>query len=147
MEPYADKRVSFTFYEEDMKALRRLRTALNDLGADVELTDAVRLLVFALSEAELFAHAALALERKARGQEAPSGTVETRFTVRIPEDLVDKLGRVRSDLFRKDLDAERTLIVRAALHATHDVKALVKALPKLEKTYPDKRSLRGQRRG
>lgn len=147
MKTYADKRVSFTFYDEDLKALRRLRLALSDLGADVELTDALRLLLFASSEAELFSHAVLALEREAKGQNAPSGTAETRFTVTMPLDFIKKLGRVRDDLARKDLDAERTFIVRAVLHASHDVKALLKALPKLEQAYPDKRSLRGQRRG
>lgn len=147
MKTYADKRVSFTFYDEDLKALRRLRLALRDLKADVELTDTLRLLLFACSEAELFAHAALALEQEAKGPRPSKGTAETRFSVTVPQDFIDKLGHVRDDLSRKDLDTERTFIVRAVLHASHDVKALLKALPKMEQAYPDKRSFKGQRRG
>jgi len=147
MKPYADKRVSFTFYDEDLKALRRLRLALRDLGADVELTDTLRLLIFASSEAELFARAALAVERESKDQPERRGPVETRFSVTLPVDFVAKLGRVRDDLSRKDLDVERTFIIRAVLHASHDAKALLKVLPKLEQVYPDKRSFKGLRHG
>lgn len=147
MKSYPEKRVSFSLYDADLKALRRLTLALRDARLDVHRLDALRLVIYADSEAELFAHTALRLKREAEGAESPDSTVVERISVTFPQALVDKLGRVADDLARKDLDAERTFIARAALHAPHDVKALVRAHPKMEQEFPDKRSLRGQRRG
>lgn len=147
MKSYPDKRVSFTFYADDLKALRGLRLALRDLGADVELTDAMRVLIYTASEAEMFSHAALRLQREEKSPGRSAATVETRFSVTLPQAFIDKLGRVRDDLARKDIEAERTFIIRALLHAPPDAKALRKALPRLEQEFPDKRSLRPKRRG
>lgn len=147
MKPYVEKRVSFSFYEEDLKALRRLLLALRDGGLDVDRLDALRLVIYANSEAELFAHTALRLKREAEGTGPLDATVVERVTVAMPQALVDKLGRVADDLLRKDLEAERTFIARSALHAPQDVKALVRAHPKMEQEFPDRRSLRGKRRG
>ncbi|MFA5262949.1 MAG: hypothetical protein WC378_03925 [Opitutaceae bacterium] len=141
-----DKRVSFSLYADDTKVLRRLNLALRDAGADVGRADAMRLLIYAASEAEMFSHAALRLQAEARGG-ADTGTIDERFTVWLPGSLIKKLGRVVDDLARKDIDVERTFIVRALLHAPHDAKALIRALPKLAVEFPDRRSLRGQQRG
>jgi len=147
MKSYPEKRVSFTFYEADVKALRRLTLALRDHGLDVLRLDALRLLIYADSEAELFSHAALRLKQEAQLPGPKDATVVERASVTLPKALVDKLGRVADDLARKDLDAERTFIIRAALHARHDLKALARAHPKMELEFPDKRTLRKHRRG
>lgn len=150
MKIYPDKRVSFTFYGDDMKAFRRVHLALRDLGADVEMTDTLRVLIFSATEAELFSHAALRLQRERKIPGYSGAAIEKRFSVTVPQALVEKLSRVRDDLARKDLDVERTFIVRALLHAPFDAKALCKALPQLEAEFPDKRSLRpvrSKRRG
>ena len=144
MVPYTEKRVSFTVYEEDLKALRRLNLALRDHGADVHRLDTLRLLLFAATEAELFSHAALFFKAKGKGRRSGQTVVE-RLSVTIPADFIAKLSRVSDDLARKDLEVERTYIVRALLHAKHDTAALAKAWSAMEKRYPDKRTLRGQR--
>jgi hypothetical protein len=145
MGSYTEKRVSFTFYAEDLKALRRLNLALRDSGADVHRLDTLRLLMFAASEAELFSHAALFYKEKGKGRRAKETVVE-RLSVTVPSDFITKLSTVADDLARKDLDVERTYIVRALLHAAHDPASLVKAWSEMEERYPDKRTLRGQRR-
>ena len=143
MGAYTEKRVSFTFYDDDLKALRRLNLALRDQGAEVHRLDTLRLAIFAATEAELFSHAALRMREEGKSRKA-NRTVAERLSVTVPADFITKLSRVADDLARKDLDVERTYIVRALLHAKHDPAALLKAWPKMEKRYPDKRSLRGQ---
>lgn len=145
MGSYTEKRVSFTFYADDLKALRRLNLALRDSGADVHRLDTLRLLMFAASEAELFSHATLFYKEKGKGRRAKETVVE-RLSVTVPADFITKLSTVADDLARKDLDVERTYIVRALLHADHDPAALVKAWADMAQRYPDKRTLRGQRR-
>lgn len=143
MGSYTEKRVSFTFYDDDLKALRRLNLALRGQGSDVHRLDTLRLLIFAASEAELFAHAALRMSEEGKSRE-PSRKVVERLSVTLPTDFITKLSRVADDLARKDLDLERTYIIRALLHADHDPIALAKAWPLMEQHYPDKRSSRGQ---
>lgn len=143
MSSYVEKRVSFTFYEDDLKALRRLNLALRDQGANVHRLDTLRLAIFAATEAELFSHAALRMSEEGKSRRA-NRTVAERLSVTVPADFVTKLSRVADDLARKDLDVERTYIVRALLHAKHDLVLLAKAWPKMEQRYPDKRSLRGK---
>jgi hypothetical protein len=145
MNPYAEKRVSFTFYDDDLKALRRLNLVLREQGTDVHRLDTLRLLIFAATEAELFSHAALRMREEGKGRRADC-TVAERLTVTVPLDFITKLSQVADDLARKDIEVERTYIVRALLHASHDPAKLAKAWPKMEKRYPDKRALRGQRR-
>jgi len=144
MNSYAEKRVSFTFYDDDLKALRRLNLALRGKGAEVQRLDSLRLLIFAATEAELFSHAALRMSEVGKGRRADHRVAE-RLSVTLPADFITKLSKVADDLARKDLDVERTYIVRALLHATHDLAKFVKAWPKMGKRYPDKRALRGQR--
>ena len=144
MKSYAEKRVSFTCYDDDLKALRRLNLALRDEGIDVHRLDTLRLLIFAATEAELFSHAALRMREEGKGRRANRSVVE-RLTVTMPKEFITKLSQVADDLARKDLDVERTYIVRALLHAVHDSAKLAKTWSKMEKRFPDKRALRGQR--
>jgi len=144
MDSYAEKRVSFTFYNDDLKALRRLNLALRRQGTDVQRLDTMRLIIFAATEAEMFSHAALRMSEVGKGRRADHRVAE-RLSVTLPLDFITKLSKVADDLTRKDLDVERTYIVRALLHASHDLAKLAKAWPKMGKRYPDKRSLRGQR--
>lgn len=140
---YAEKRVSFTFYDEDLKALRRLNLALRAKGADVHRLDTLRLLIFTASEAELISHAALRMQREGKSRKANKTVVE-RLSVTVPADFISKLSRVVDNLAQKDIEVERTYIVRALLHAQHNHNALVKAWPRMTRAFPDKRTLRGK---
>lgn len=134
----AEVRASFTFYAEDARALRRLTLALRDRGLDLQRTDVFRLLLDAIPEVEMMAHATLRLRHEAKSPSS-SATVDERFTIRLRGAWLKKLDRVVDDLARKDVDVERTFVARALVHADHDTAALAKRALKFLADNPDRR--------
>lgn len=146
MKPDDDKviRVSFALYPSDNKVLRRLNLVLRDAGLDVVRTDTLRFLLHTTSSAEMFALTTLRLKEDAAGRIVKEDHFEERVTLRSRKSVMDKIDDVVDDLARKDLDADRTYVIRAVLHGDHDPKALVRSAKKFLAEFPDGRTRAGR---
>lgn len=146
MKPDDDKviRVSFALYPSDTKVLRRLNLVLRDAGLDVVRTDTLRFLLHTTTAAEMFALTTLRLKDDAAGRIAKEKNFEERVTLRSPQSVMAKIDDVVDDLARKDLDADRTYVIRAVLHGDHEPKSLVRAAKKFLAEFPDGRTRAGR---
>lgn len=146
MKPDDDReiRVSFTFYPSDTKALRRLTLALRDGGLDVARTDTLRSLLHTTSETDMLRLAAERLKAEANDSLPHNETVDERFTARVRQGAMRKIDRVIDNLARKDLDADRTFIIRAVLHGDHEPKTLIRSTKKFLEEFPDRRTRVGR---
>lgn len=137
-------RASFTFYPSDLTALRRLTLALRDAGLDVSRADTLRALLHAAPEADLVRAATLRLAAEAAGQLPADERVAERLSVVVQRGHLRKLDHAIDSLARRDLDADRSFLVRSALHADHDPKVLVRTAKKLLAAFPDRRTRAGR---
>ncbi|MDD3179506.1 MAG: hypothetical protein PHQ04_04060 [Opitutaceae bacterium] len=139
-----EQRVGFSFYTDDLKAVRALVAALRERQVRVKRTFLVRALAHVVPEDEMFAYA---LTRN-RAEQAGKVPVETEINqclaFNLLADDVDKMERVSDQLADKQLRNGRSFVLRALLHAPWDHEALARAVRKFEEKFPDPRSRAGR---
>lgn len=141
-----DERVGFSFYEEDLKALRDLLAALRPRKVRVPRTYFVRALVHVVSEDEMFAHAVARHRQEQAGKAGAAGEVEQHLAFNLFSDDVDKLSRVGDKLADQGFRGVRSFIIRSLIHAPWELDALARQLGKFQKEFPDPRSREGRAR-
>lgn len=127
----APVRTTFSFYTEDLDALRELRRKLRELGLRIDTAKAVRGIIHVTSESELLARSII----RFKADEAKKGPreiemVETRLSVVIPGEDLRKLDEVVDELDLKRIKTNRSYVLRALLRSLPPVETIFKPLAK-----------------
>jgi len=141
-----DERVGFSFYEEDLKALRDLLSALRVRKIRVPRTYLVRALAHVVAEDEMFAHAVTRHRQEQAGKAGAAGAVEEHLAFNLLSDDVDKLSRVGDKLADQGFRGVRSFIIRSLIHAPWELDTLARQVGKFQKEFPDPRSREGRAR-
>lgn len=139
-----EQRVGFSFYTDDLKALRDLVAALRERKVRVKRTFLVRALAHLVPEDEMFAHALTRNRAEQAGKVPVETEVDQCLAFNVLVDDVDKMERVSDQLADKQLRTGRSFVLRALLHAPWDLDALARDLKKFEAKFPDPRSRAGR---
>lgn len=139
-----EQRVGFSFYSDDLKALRDLIAALRDRKVRVKRTYLVRALAHLVPEDEMFAHALTRNKAEQAGKAGTSEEVDQCLAFNLLVDDVDKMERVSDQLADKKLRGGRSFLLRSLLHAPWDLDALARDVGKFEAKFPDPRTRAGR---
>ena len=140
----ADARVGFSFYEEDMKALRDLGGALRERGVRAKGVYLLRALAHLVPEDEIFAHGVTRNRQEKAGKALPAGEAILRPVANVLVQDQDKLDRVSDLLADKAMKGGRSFLMRALIHAPWELDALGRDLRKFRKEFPDPRTREGR---
>ena len=140
----ADARVGFSFYEEDMKALRDLGGALRERGVRAKGVYLLRALAHIVPEDEIFAHGVTRNRQEKAGKALPAGDATKRPVANLLVEDQDKLDRVSDLLADKAMKGGRSFLMRALIHAPWELDALGRDLRKFKKEFPDPRTREGR---
>ncbi|EIP98802.1 hypothetical protein OpiT1DRAFT_03271 [Opitutaceae bacterium TAV1] len=124
-------RTTFSFYTEDLDAIRELRRELRELGLRIDTVKAVRGILHVTSESELLARSIIQF----KADEAKKGPreiemVETRLSVILPAEDLRKLDDVVDELDMKRIKMSRSYVLRALIRSLPPVKTIFKPLAK-----------------
>lgn len=139
-----NQRVGFSFYAEDLTALRGLVSGLRERGVRVKRTFLVRALTNLVPEDEIFAHGIARHRQEAAGKAGAAGEVDQCLAFEVLQDDVDKLERVGDQLSEKRFPGGRSFLLRALLHAPWNLDELARDVRKFQKEFPDARTLAGR---
>lgn len=141
----AEERVGFSFYEEDMKALRALVGALRERQVRVKGLSLLRALAHFVPEDEIFAHGVTRnrLEEAGKAGAAAGEAIERPVANLFIAD-VDKLDRVSDALADKGMKSGRSFLMRSLVHAPWNLESLAKDVRKFQKEFPDPRTREGR---
>ena len=137
-------RVGFSFYADDLKAMRDLVAALRDRKVRVKRTFLVRALSHLVPADEMFAHALTRNKAEQAGKVTVGTEVDQCLAFNLLVDDVDKMEGVSDQLADKGLRGGRSFVLRALLHAPWDLDALSRDIRKFEGKFPDPRSRAGR---
>ncbi len=132
-------KVSFSFYAEDMTALKARNAELKRAGAEVRAGTFLRALIYLTSPVEMQAHALLlhaAYEKKDGPRE--SGNITGHPTLDLPRDQVRKLDAVVVALADAGVIATRAFVVRAILRALRNGGAIGSEVQAFLDKFPPK---------
>lgn len=142
----ADERISFSCYPKDVTFLRQLVLGLAQRGVKVKRTIVVRALAHILPESGILARAILQYEKepplRGRGNVGGEHTAK-RLTPHILKSDLEKFDRVSNEMLAKDMDVNRSYLLRAVLNDVTDLDAFAEEVRKFTKEFPDKRSRAG----
>lgn len=139
-----NQRVGFSFYAEDLTALRGLVAGLRERGVRVKRTFLVRALASLVHEDEIFAHGVARHRQEAAGKAGAAGEVDQCLAFEVLQDDVDKLERVGDRLAEKKFPGGRSFLLRALLHAPWNLDELARDVRKFQKEFPDARTRAGR---
>ncbi|MEN9402621.1 MAG: hypothetical protein RL091_1324 [Verrucomicrobiota bacterium] len=139
-----NQRVGFSFYAEDLTALRGLVAGLRERGVRVKRTFLVRALARLVPEDEIFAHGVARHRQEAAGKAGAAGEVDQCLAFEVLQDDVDKLERVGDRLSEKKFPGGRSFLLRALLHAPWNLDELARDVRKFQKEFPDARTRAGR---
>lgn len=139
-----EQRVGFSFYTDDLKALRDLVAALRDRKVRVKRTYLVRALAHLIPADEMFAHALTRNRAEQAGKVTTAAEVDQCLAFNLLVDDVDKMERVSDQLADKGLRSGRSFLLRSLLHAPWDLDALARDVRKFEAKFPDPRTRAGR---
>jgi hypothetical protein len=140
----ADERIGFSFYAEDMTALRSLVGALRERSVRVKGLYLLRALAHIVPEDEIFAHGVTRNRQEKAGKAGATGEADQRPVANLLLADVDKLDRVSDTLANKAMKGGRSFLMRALVHAPWDLDALSRDLRKFQKEFPDPRTREGR---
>lgn len=143
-DPPAELRVGFSFYADDLGALRGLLSALRERQVRVKRTFLVRALAHLVPEDEMFAHALTRNKAEQAGKVATGGEVDQCLAFNLLVDDVDKMERVSDRLSAKRLRSGRSFLLRSLLHAPWDCDELAREVRKFASKFPDPRTRAGR---
>ncbi len=132
-------KVCFSFYPEDMTALKARNAELKRAGVKVRAGTFLRALIYFTSSLEMHAHALLlnaAYEKKGGPREV--GNVTGRPTLDLPRDQVKKLDGVVAGLHDAGVTATRAFVVRAILRALRDGETIASDVQAFLEKFPPK---------
>lgn len=139
-----EQRVGFSFYTDDLKALRDLVAALRERKVRVKRTFLVRALAHLVPADEMFAHALTRNKAEQAGKVTVGTEVDQCLAFNLLVDDVDRMEGVSDQLADKGLRGGRSFLLRSLLHAPWDLDALARDLKKFEAKFPDPRSRAGR---
>lgn len=140
-----EARTSFSFYPADLKNLNAALTQLGQRKVNADRTKFVRCLLHTSSELDLFALAAVQhRDDSLKAGPRESDYIQERFTIVLPEGVLTKLDRVVAQLAAKNISANESYILRAALRRLPPLETLAPLVERYLEEFPDARTRAGR---
>ena len=140
-----EERLGLSFYPADTAAAGAVVAKLRRHGVRTSRRIALKVLVHASSEEELFAYALARARAEEMGTVKVEPAIDEIFGYTFFADDVEKLDRVNDRLDDENLRGGRSFIVRSRLHAPINYAQFAKAVLKFQQQYPDGRSKAGRK--